>query len=485
MRDAELIESTTETGSAPEPARAQSDAFVDSAILLAGAFVAAVGIGGYLFWALSGGLVREGNWIGVDFHTYYQAANVVRRGQDIYTAGISPPYVYPPLLAMLVVPLSLLPVEVATALWKLLQHVCLLGSGVLLVSMLPRRVRPLAAGVLLLGLLTVPVQDEIQVGESNSLVLLLVVGALWLVWRMEPNHGASPANWRAPLALYAGGLLALAASIKVLPVLVIAYFWWRGPRNVALVATVGFLALQGLTFVLTPSTADYWFTQFPGLFGLAFPYLDNQSINSVVARATIPGTDPTTPNMQVLDAEPLRPVLTWIANLLALGATILVLWVAGRRTADDSFRRAGDGRSPAGYGRATRLFLEVGLVLLTIHLVSGSTWLHHLVDLGVPVLGLVGFWILDFGFWSTESMGSNSAPKIQNPKSKIQNLFFGGGLGLILAALLHRPADWLNTANLVMPGSAPVALLASSMFTVVVMALWVWTAVTLLRRQAA
>src|SRR6478609_9939920 len=97
---------------------------LDSAFILAGALMGAFGIGGYIFWALSGGLVHEGNWIGVDFHVYYQVAQVLRRGQDIYAAGISPPYVYPPLLAMLVTPISLLPVDAATILWKLLQHVC-------------------------------------------------------------------------------------------------------------------------------------------------------------------------------------------------------------------------------------------------------------------------------------------------------------------------------------------------------------------------
>jgi hypothetical protein len=35
-----------------------------------------VGIGGYLNWIASGVLVREGNWIGLDFHVYYQAAKV-------------------------------------------------------------------------------------------------------------------------------------------------------------------------------------------------------------------------------------------------------------------------------------------------------------------------------------------------------------------------------------------------------------------------
>ncbi len=430
------------------------------------------GIVGYLFWALNGGLVKEGNWIGVDFHVYYAVAQVLRRGSDIYTAGISPPYVYPPLLGILVIPLSLLSASAATIAWKLLQHICLLIVGVLLVNLLPQRIRPLATGVLFLGLLTVPLQDEIQVGESNSLVLALIVGALWLVAHMDRTSDVEPAaqdrsipsrfmsSYIAPITAFtlgAGALLALAASIKVLPVLLIAYFWWRGPRNVATIATVGFLALQGLLFVLTPSTADYWFTQFPALFGQAFPYLDNQSLNALISRATLPATDPTVPNMQIIANESLRPVLTWLANLLTLTATITVLWTAQRYPT-----------VPTKQARTIRLLLEVGLVLLTIHLVSGSTWLHHLIDLSVPILALLGAW------WLAHELQEHT------PSSR-RALLYGAALILAPAVLLHRPADWLSIANMTIPSSTILALTASSMGTWLVIGLWVWVAAQLLR----
>jgi hypothetical protein len=249
---------------------------LDTAMLLIGLALGAIGVLGYAAWALSGGLVRDGNWVGVDFHVYYQAAQVLRRGEDIYLAGIAPPYVYPPLLAALVVPLAALPVTPATIIWKLLQNVSLLAAGFLLVRLLPGRVRPLAAGALLLGLLTVPVQDEVRVGESNSLVLLLVVGAVWLVAKHQaarPDEQAQGLEREAftPVTVGAGALLAMAVGIKVLPVLLLAYFWWRGPRSVAAVATGSFLLLQLLLLALTPATARYWLVEFPSLFGQAFP----------------------------------------------------------------------------------------------------------------------------------------------------------------------------------------------------------------------
>src|SRR5688572_18060127 len=86
-------------------------------ILILGLLLSVIGIVGYTLWLSSGVLVRDGNWVGVDFQVYYQAAKALARGENIYTAGISPPYVYPPLLALLVYPLSTLPITPATILW--------------------------------------------------------------------------------------------------------------------------------------------------------------------------------------------------------------------------------------------------------------------------------------------------------------------------------------------------------------------------------
>ncbi len=423
-------------------------------------------IAGYIGWAANGGLVREGNWVGVDFHVYYQAARVLSKGQDVYSAGIAPPYVYPPLLAILVLPLSFLSVTTATILWKLLQHLCLLAAGWLLVRLLPAAVRPLAVGILFLGLLTIPLQSEIQVGESNSLVLLLTVGALYIVARKRgipgnnqhtPDDPATKSAIRNPQsAIAAGVMLALAVSIKVLPALLVAYFWWRGPRRVAAVATAGFVALQLLSQAVTPSTAHYWLNVFPDLFGQAFPFLENQSLNAAISRALLP-TDPSLPNIQIADGEALRPAFTWIANLLVLGAAIWVLWAARKRAPHVE-----------GELQTVRLLLEASLVLMTTHLVSGSTWLHHLVALSVPVTALLGAWWLH----RREGIHRGNLPTMLA-------LILLIGLGATI--LLHSPQDWLLAASTFAPQNALIALIASSAAMLVVMGMWVAVAATLLR----
>jgi hypothetical protein len=438
---------------------------------LAGLALAVLGVGGYLIWWATAGLVREGNWIGLDFHVYYVAAQVLRRGGDIYNSGMSPQYVYSPFLAAAVIPLTWLPdANTATLTWKVLQNAGLLGSGALLVSLLPRRGRLLGAGGLLFGLLTVPVRDEIYYGESNSLVLVLVVGAIWLLargrglgvggWGLGTRDQGSgirdqgrESEWAlSPVAVGAGVLLALAVSIKVLPVLLVAYLWWRGPRGVAAVATGGFVLIQAGLFALTPTTADYWLIHFPALFGEAFPYLDNQSLNAAIARALLPGTDPALPPLQLADGAALRPLVTLLANGLAVIVAIAALAPLRRPAA-----------LPPGPSRTTGFLLEMGLVLLTIHLVSGSTWLHHLIDLAVVVIG-VGGWGLGAGAGGRGGGGRRLIA--------VAAAVIGGGL----AVLLWRPGEWVRAIDPLVPNGPLLAWIAANAALWVVIAYWLLAA---------
>ena len=416
---------------------------------VSGLALAVAGIMGYVLWATTGGLVNDGIWVGLDFHVYYMAAQVLRRGEDIYSAGLSPLYIYPPFLAALVVPLALLPVTAATIAWKILQNGCLLLAGALLVRLLPRGVRPLGAGLLLFGGLLVPLRDEVHYGESNSLVLVLIVAALWLLARQATPAPTGPPGVARPAAMaVAGVLLALAFSIKVLPILLILYFGGRGPRAVAAVATGAALLIQGALLVLTPTTGDYWLIHFPALFGEAYPYIDNQSLNAALSRALLPSIDSSLPSMQLFDGAAVRPALTWLANFAVLGVAGAALVAATRRPG-----------LPPGPRRTVRLLQEAGLVLLTIHLVSGSTWMHHLVDLAVPITALLGGWWL-----GVAEPGARSGGPAR----------FLPALGLIAAygVLLRPPGDWAVTVGGWAPGVPAVAWLAGNAPLWVVLGCW-------------
>ncbi len=437
-----------------------------SAFYVAGWLMSVAGIGGYVYWAANGGLVKEGNWVALDFHVYYQASRVLGRGEDIYLAGISPPYIYPPLLAILVLPLSALHVTTATIIWKLLQHVCLVAAGWLLVRLLPAAIRPLVVGVLFLAWLTTPVQTEIRVGQVNSLILLLIAGTLYLILKdgqastesTELEASGLSTDARRLSYIFAGGLLALAVSIKVLPVLLVAYLWWRGPRIVAAVASGGIIALQLICLLVTPATLRFWFEVFPGLFGEDFHSPDNQSLNATISRALLPG-DPFAPNTQLLDGAAVRPIITWLANLLVLVAVAWVIWASGKRAAYS-------GRE----GRIVRRLLEVSLVLLAIHLVSGSTWPHHLVLLAIPVTAMLGAW------WLNRQAADRRT-------ARRDTLWVALVIGIGLALLLRTPEEWLLFAGTLAPQAPALALIASSVGTLIVIGWGATVAAMLLRKR--
>ena len=76
-------------------------------------------LAGLYFASRSG---ADPNRYGNDFNVYYFAAREVRDGRTPYddSLGDWTPYLYPPLLAELLVPMTLLPLPVAAYLWFLL-----------------------------------------------------------------------------------------------------------------------------------------------------------------------------------------------------------------------------------------------------------------------------------------------------------------------------------------------------------------------------
>ncbi|HUS16572.1 MAG TPA: hypothetical protein VM536_16370, partial [Chloroflexia bacterium] len=102
-------------------------------------------------------------------------------------------------------------------------------------------------------------------------------------------------------------------------------------------------------------------------------------------------------------------------------------------------------------GSPVQLLLETGLVLLTTFLVSGSTWLHHLVGLAVPLVALTGI--------ALHSGGPHRRPA-------------AAAVAAILVLLTVRPADVVDWVAGMLPGVPLAAWLASNMALGVVLAGW-------------
>lgn len=159
-----------------------------------------------------------------DARAYYDAAHRLNDGLPLYPAGADPDvadfYRYPPLLAIVLRPLALLPYEAFALLWAS----AVLASFVVLV----RRLGMTRRAWLALGVLGLPIGWSIAIAQAQvPMTLLLLIGQPWSI--------------------------ALAANIKLFPIL--AAVWWLGRRRwQALGALAGWLIVLGLAQVLLEPT---------------------------------------------------------------------------------------------------------------------------------------------------------------------------------------------------------------------------------------
>jgi len=148
----------------------------------------------------------------VDFEVFHTNAGVAAAGGDIYETHKQQriyPYLYPPLLVSLLRPLAGIELDWAVLLWNLLQLLMIpLGFELLrrLLRSLGAPAPPLLAGVAVV-LCTWFFVDNIEWAQVNLPVWLCVLGALLTL--------------RQDRLLVSGGLVALAVSLKLMPILLL------------------------------------------------------------------------------------------------------------------------------------------------------------------------------------------------------------------------------------------------------------------------
>jgi hypothetical protein len=135
-----------------------------------------------------------------DVHAYYDAGARLNAGVPLYaqsaTTNDAEFYRSPPLLAILVRPLALLPFDAAAAIWETI----VVGSLALTVIVL----RPDRTRLAVFGMLFLPIMWSVTIGQAQVPVTLLVaIASPWAV--------------------------ALAAHLKIFPGLVA--IWWLGRRD--------------------------------------------------------------------------------------------------------------------------------------------------------------------------------------------------------------------------------------------------------------
>ncbi|MDP8903758.1 MAG: DUF2029 domain-containing protein [Chloroflexota bacterium] len=221
----------------------------------------AVVLGLLLLWRLAHFLFGAGGraW-GYDFSAYWLAGRRVLDGAALYTqaqlsGGYLPQepflYLYPPLLAVLVTPLSALFADYRSAMWLWAAGGALLaGATVWLVARDAGIVRRDALVVLVATTFALaPVVFELIMGNVH-LLLLALLGAAWVGLR----RGSSAGDYAA------GVTIAIATLIKVFPVLLVLWLVLSGRWRA--VAALVFAAAATVTVTLPITGIEPWL-QYP------------------------------------------------------------------------------------------------------------------------------------------------------------------------------------------------------------------------------
>lgn len=218
----------------------------------------------------------------IDIDVYRAGARAFLEGVNLYTrsyevGGITLPFTYPPLAAILFIPVALVPYPVALVGWTLASAVLLWWCLVIVLRHAVPAVnhRVIATWILPLALLAEPVRETLGFGQINIILMALVL---------------ADTLTRRPW-LPRGVLIGLAAAIKLTPAVFILVFLvrrqWRDAA-VTFLSGVGFTLAAAL--VSWRNSWTYWLdtlTDTGRIGGEA--YASNQSIRGVLARLAEPG----------------------------------------------------------------------------------------------------------------------------------------------------------------------------------------------------
>jgi len=344
-------------------------------------------------------MVHFGSSWHLDLRVYRAAGDALRHGGSPFTTDFTSdrlPFTYTPFALLVLSLLSFGALGLMEGFWWLLSAVCLVATAVLMITSafaVPTR-RAWAIGGLLCGVATLalePVRSNFDYGQINVILMVMVVADLTLV---RPR-------WR-------GGLIGLAAAIKLTPLIFLFYFvvareWRSLARGISIFAGVTLVSWA----ILPSDSARYWFHEVSdaartGPLGT----VSNQSWNGLVHRPPFNGDHVGTAVWVVLSLA-----------TLAGGVTLTRWLVAGSRT------------------------VEVVMVLaLTEVVVSPVSWTHHWSwlalapivaasvwsvhrSVGIALLALVGLAVVAPYLWIRHSPASYVASN---------SLVLGGAVVLVI-----------------------------------------------------
>ena len=311
---------------------------------------------------------------------FWQGENIYDQRED---GGVLHPNM--PFVVILLSPLAYLPTAAAVLVMNIAKALAVLASLLMLANIASHHRQRIADWVLGLGFLWAfsTLLADVQHGNTNTFVLLLIVLHLW-AYRRGSDLGA-------------GAALAAAICLKMTPALFVLY--WLYQRNWrVLLATIG----AGVAFVVVVPMLAVGFEQahlltrtwidnliVPGLVkGAPYPIHVNQSLPGLANRLfstgaagdafynpddyNVYGEHPASAHVTLvaLSAESVK----WIIRIAQVLIVAFVAWAIGWR------------KLPRNDGRRA---LHYGLITLSMMLLNQRTWNHHAT---VILVATVAIW---------------------------------------------------------------------------------------------
>lgn len=340
-----------------------------------------------------------------DFTVYYRAAAAVRDGLSAYDRDTprfpTLPYVYPPVLSSILVPLTLLPERVADWIWTCANLAALIGCLFLVRRLLLFHPDPEPIVIASFFLVFPFLRSSLRSGQIDMILFWLMLLAIC------PRKG----NW----LLRSGVPLGAAIAIKLYPAGAMLGWLvgrkWKKVGAVLLVTVI--ISLLIPVVILGPGnglreTADFWTDLTPQLAGwkeapawYGYRTHHSQSISSALYRWTSADSAvslrKSTPSVLIL---PLGDTSRWVLTFLAAGFWIALacvgLWKvekAGKRPFPEKhLLQAGlvMGLIPIlGPVSLKPSFITLLPVVAALFAVPGSTRLLSRVSWGLAVPGLI------------------------------------------------------------------------------------------------
>lgn len=275
-----------------------------------------------------------------DFSVYYQGIQDYLNNKNPY---VDSRVIYPPIFLVLLSPVGFLTYELAEKVWILVSYMSIIGSIYILIKIIKRKALLVSfLTVYSLFMLSFPVKFTLGMGQIN-LILLLLISLSFYFFQGKQQY-------------LSGAFLALAATIKLSPVVLLLFYVRKKQWKVVVSCITLFVLLNllGVKLLGMQVTKDYWMNIFPSIPTVGNASYYNQALTGWLSRAFVPD------------------LIAKTINFLVFGCLLIVSFFITQTTRK----------------KPEIELSEFSLFIIATLIGAGLAWQHHLVVTLIPFTAL-------------------------------------------------------------------------------------------------